>query len=331
MLVSLAAILRQLAGMLRARTSRGSGRSPWAHVVLAPIETPRGFGRITAALFLRAIERAEGLERARRARGDGSVVTAATHAVAVELTARGYHYPDGIPALAEIHLAIPAGERVAILGPNGAGKTTLLLHLAGLLPERQPYLHRHAHSDEPHRHEAAPRVVVDGVAVSSANVGKVRERVGIVFQDPDEQLIGLTVEEDVAFGPRARKWSDSAVASAVTEALAAVGLSGFESRLPHHLSAGREAARLSGRGPGLPAGIAAPRRAVVWTRSPRAARARRPLAGFTATQVIASHDLTLVAGLCGRAVVMDRGAIVAQGPTEELLSNRELLRSHGLD
>jgi cobalt/nickel transport system ATP-binding protein len=246
------------------------------------------------------------------------------------LTAPGYHYPDGVPALVSIRLEVESGERVAILGPNGAGKTTLLLHLAALLPERQRYLHRHVEGERPHRHETAPRVTIDGIVVSSQTVGSVRERVGIVFQDPDDQLIGLTVEEDVAYGPRARKWPEADVAVAVSEALAAVGLSGFAARLPHHLSTG-EKRRV------CLAGVLASRPGLLLLDEPSSGldpRGRRELhgllLGLAATQVIASHDLDFVSRLCTRAVVLDRGAIVAQGPIDELLSDQPLLRRHGL-
>lgn len=259
------------------------------------------------------------------------MVKAVIRPVPVTLTAPGYHYPDGAPALAEIRLAVAAGERVALLGGNGAGKTTLLLHLAALLPERQRYLHRHARDDRPHRHEAPPGVAIDGIVVSEKTVGNVRERVGIVFQDPDDQLIGLTVVEDVAYGPRARKWPEHEVTLAVSEALSSVGLSGFESRLPHHLSAG-EKRRV------CLAGVLACRPGLLLLDEPSSGldpRGRRELTellgGLAATQVIASHDLGFVARLCTRAVILDRGAIVARGPTDELLSDRALLRRHGLD
>jgi energy-coupling factor transporter ATP-binding protein EcfA2 len=251
--------------------------------------------------------------------------------VSLCLTVPGYHYPDGVPALAEIRLEVASGERVAILGPNGSGKTTLLLHLAALLPERRRYLHRHAPGDRPHRHETSPRVTIDGIGVSGRTAGSVRERVGVVFQDPDDQLIGLTVEEDVAYGSRARNWPEADVATAVSEALAAVGLSGCESRSPHHLSAG-EKRRV------CLAGVLACRPGLLLLDEPSAGldpRGRRELqgllAGLAATQVVASHDLDFVARLCSRAVVLDRGAIVAQGPIDQLLSDRLLLRRYGLD
>jgi energy-coupling factor transporter ATP-binding protein EcfA2 len=259
------------------------------------------------------------------------VVTAGIRPVAIELTTPGYHYPDGISALAPIRLSVGAGERVALLGENGAGKTTLLLHLAALLPERQRYLHRHLHDDRPHRHEAAPSVTIDGIVVSKATVGSVRERVGVVFQDPDDQLIGLTVGEDVAYGPRARKWPEPDIAAAVSEALAAVGLAGFESRLPHHLSAG-EKRRV------CIAGVLACRPGLLLLDEPSSGldpRGRRELtallAGLAATQVIASHDLGFVASLCSRAVILERGAIVTEGAVAEILADRALLRCHGLE
>jgi cobalt/nickel transport system ATP-binding protein len=259
------------------------------------------------------------------------MVTEGIRPVAVELTAPGYHYPDGISALASIRFAVAAGERVALLGPNGAGKTTLLLHLAALLPERQRYFHRHLHDDRPHRHETAPRVELDGIVVSRDTVGSVRERVGLVFQDPDHQLIGLTVGEDVAYGPRARKWPEPDVAAAVAAALSAVGLSGFEARLPHHLSTG-EKRRV------CLAGVLACRPGLLLLDEPSGGldpRGRRELTallnGLAATQVIASHDLSFVASLCTRAVILERGAIVAQGAIDEILADRALLLRHGLD
>ena len=251
-------------------------------------------------------------------------------AVALEVAGLAYHYPDGSPALGGIDLRIAAGERVALLGPNGAGKSTLLLHLAGLLPERHRYLHAHGGHDHPHRHDVRGRIALDGIELSPGTLGRIRDRVGIVFQDPDDQLFGLTVGEDVAYGPRARRWDAAEVERAVREALASVQLAGFEARTPHHLSAGEKQRACI-------AGALACRPGLLLLDEPSSGldpRGRRELAtllaGLPATLVLASHDLEFVRRLCPRAVILDRGGVVADGATDALLADRALLEGHGL-
>jgi energy-coupling factor transporter ATP-binding protein EcfA2 len=258
-------------------------------------------------------------------------MTVRARPVAVTVDGLDYHYPDGVRALSGVRIAVEPGERVALLGPNGAGKSTLLLHLAALLPERQRYLHRHALTDVVHRHDAAPHVTIDGIVVAPQTVRKIRERVGIVFSDPDDQLIGLTVQEEVEFGPRARRWPEAEVGAVVSEALRAVGLAGFEQRSPHHLSAGEKRRACI-------AGVLACRPGLLLLDEPSSGldpRGRRELgdllAGLPATQVVASHDLGFVARLCSRIVILDRGAVVAEGEAEAILADGALLRRHGLD
>jgi cobalt/nickel transport system ATP-binding protein len=267
---------------------------------------------------------------ARASARDESAANAPRQGVSLEVTELAYHYPDGSPALRGASFSVAAGERVALLGPNGAGKSTLLLHLAGLLPERHRYLHEHGPQAAPHRHDASARIVVDGIALRRGSIRHVRDRVGIVFEDPDDQLFGLTVGEDVGYGPRARAWPEERVAAAVRRALDAVGLTGFEPRTPHHLSAGEKRRACI-------AGALACEPGLLLLDEPSSGidpRGRRELtellAGLRATLLVASHDLEFVRGLCSRALVLDQGRVVADGAIESLLSDRAFLLQHGL-
>lgn len=227
-----------------------------------------------------------------------------------------YRYPDGHEALCGLSFTLAPGERVALIGPNGAGKSTLLLHLNGLLPDRAP---------------ATPRVTVDGLPLVEANLAEVRRRVGLLFQDPDDQLFCPTVWEDVAFGPRQLGVAEPRLAQLVRDSLAQVGLAGFEERLPHHLSRGEK------RRVCLAGLLACDARLLVLDEptSDLDPRGRRELMGLLTRlpvgQLIATHDLEFVVEICPRAIVLDGGRIVADGPTLELLDDEALMLAHGLE
>ncbi len=235
---------------------------------------------------------------------------------AIEVSNLRYRYHDGTEALRGISFHVAAGECVAVLGPNGSGKSTLLLHLNGILPERI---------------ETPSPIQILGEPLVSANLQKVRRQVGLLFQDPDDQLFCPTVEEDVAFGPQQLGFSEAEIRARVQKALAEVRMEGFEHRATHHLSHG-EKRRV------CLAGVLACEPAILVMDEPTSdldPRGRRDfkalLRQIPATKLIATHDLELAVELCSRAIVLDRGEIVADGPTRELLNNEELMLAHGLE
>jgi cobalt/nickel transport system ATP-binding protein len=233
---------------------------------------------------------------------------------AIRVSGLTYSYPSGQIALSDLHLSIEAGETVGLIGPNGAGKTTLFLCLAGVL--KGP----------------AGAVAVDGLDPSvPAQRRQLPSRLGVVFQDSDDQLIHATVEDDVAFGPLNLGLSKEEARARVAEALTRVGLTGCEERVPFHLSGGEK------RRAAL-AGALATRPDVLLLDEPTMfldPRGRRELAKFLSeipgTKVIATHDLEFVLATCGRAVLLDAGRLCADGPACEVLSNAEAMDKHGLE
>jgi cobalt/nickel transport system ATP-binding protein len=222
-----------------------------------------------------------------------------------------FGYPDGQPALNNVNLTIYRGESVALVGPNGAGTSTLILHFNGVL-----------------RSNGHIRLL--GKPIDGKNLKWVRSRVGLVFQNPDDQLFSPTVFDDVAFGPVNMGYSNDEVRRAVTNALEMVGMEGFEKRSPHHLSVG-EKKRIA--------------IATVLSMSPEILVIDEPssnldprgkwdligvLDSLPVTRVIVSHDLELVEALCQRVVILDKGQVVADGLTKDILADKKLLADHGL-
>lgn len=223
-----------------------------------------------------------------------------------------FAYHDGQQALKGVSLQVAAGEKVALVGPNGAGKSTLLLHLNGLL---------HGDGD----------LAVGGLPVIKENLPVIRSQVGMVFQHPDDQLFSPTVFEDVAFGPLHLGLPEAEIRERVTQALAQVGMAGFEERLSHHLSLGQKKRVAI-------ATVLSMKPEILVLDEPSAGldpRARRALIhllqALELTMLVSTHDMMLVVELFPRMIIMDEGLIVADGSTSELMQDGALLEKHGLE
>lgn len=236
-----------------------------------------------------------------------------------------YGYPNGQAALSNISFEIQPGERVGLVGPNGAGKTTLLLHLNGLLPGNDiPNISRGSA-------EQSYPVRVAGLPAMQEHLPAIRKHVGLLFQDPDDQLFCSSVRDDVAFGPLNLGLSREEVRRRVAENLTAVGLSDFETRNTMQLSYG-ERKRV------CLAGVLACEPDVLALDEPTSNLDPRARRGFMqllrdcpAAQIIASHDLELILDLCSRVLVLDQGRLQADGDPTMILANERLMELHGLE
>ena len=234
----------------------------------------------------------------------------------LEIKELAFAYPDGNQALFGVNLSVQKGERVALLGPNGAGKTTLVMHMNGIHPTSHGSIH------------------VAGQLVDSKNkesIKEIRAKVGIVFQDPDDQLFMPTVGEDIAFGPYNMGKRGAELDAIVEEALQLVGMSEYKERPPHHLSFGQ-------RRRVAVATVLAMKPEILVMDEPSSnldPASRRELADIVrsldVTIVMVTHDLPYALELCERSVILSGGIIVADAPTRDVLSNAQLLASHRLE
>lgn len=231
----------------------------------------------------------------------------------IELIGAGCVYPDGHRALRSLNLSISPGQRVGLVGANGAGKTTMLSLLTGLLLPKEG------------------AVAIGGELLSKANLEAVRSRLGFVFQDADDQLFMPTIQEDVAFGPRAARLPETVVAERVDSALSQTGILHLKDRFTWKLSGGEKRAAAI-------ASVLACTPEFLILDEPTAGldpRSRRNLmallSGMPQGCLIASHDMDFVLGICQRTVILKGGEIAADGPTHVLLRDQELLETCGLE
>lgn len=224
-----------------------------------------------------------------------------------------FKYPDGTKALNGINILITHGESVGIVGANGSGKTTFLMHLNGyLLP-------------------TSGTINIGDVILNKKTRLEIRRKVGVVFQNPDDQLFMPTVYEDVAFGPLNLGLDEKTVEMKVKKALETVGCFDLKDKPPHHLSGGQKRAVAI-------ASVIAMEPDILAMDEPSSnldPKSRRSLInllkGFSHTKIIASHDLDMILDVCSRCVVIKDGVIVADGPSESILSDERLLEENNLE
>ncbi len=250
--------------------------------------------------------------KTRDASGETGAVSVPAAIPALQITGLRYTYPDGTEALTGVDLTIPHGESLALIGPNGAGKSTLALHIPGLI-------------------EGEGEIRVYGTIVGPRTLREVRSRIGIVFQDPEDQLFMPTLEQDVAFGPLNQRLTPEEVEKRVTEALRAVGLEELSHRPPSRLSFGQKKRAAL-------ATVLAMKPDLLVLDEPSSnldPAARRSLAellvSIDATRLVVTHDLPYALQTCRRVAVMSHGRIIADGPAPHIIGDRKLLAAAGLE
>jgi cobalt/nickel transport system ATP-binding protein len=230
----------------------------------------------------------------------------------IEIKNLNFSYPDGTVALQDVSLSIAPGEKVALVGPNGAGKSTLILHLNGIL-------------------SGQGLVRVCSLEVVKENLGRVRSSVGLVFQSPEDQLFSPTVFDDVAFGPLYQGFPPNEVMRRVDQALEAVHMLGYKKRISHHLSMG-EKKRIA-----IATALSMHPEVLVLDEptgglDPRSRRSLiHLLEELPLTMLVSTHDMLLVNEIFPRTIILDEGRVVADGPTQSLMDDTELLEAHGLE
>ena len=230
----------------------------------------------------------------------------------VEINHLSYHYPDGTPALRDIHLEVYQHESIAILGPNGAGKSTLLYHLNGTLM-------------------GEGEVIILGIPVNKNNLKEIRRRVGLVFQSPEDQLFCPTVFDDVAFGPLNMGLDEEEVRRRVTKALETMGLIGFEGRSAHHLSEGEKKRVALATVLSMDSEILALDEPTDNLDPTGSRLLMERIRSIPQTKFIVTHHLSVAADLCERAILLDEGRKIEDLSMGDLLRERALLERFGFD
>ena len=224
-----------------------------------------------------------------------------------------FSYPDGYEALKNINLEINKGDTLGVLGPNGAGKTTFILHLNGILGNLDDSIY------------------INNLSINEENLKKIREKVGIVFQDPDDQLFMPTVLEDVMFGPKNFGYTNEEAESKAIEALEKVKMKEFLNKPPHHLSFGQK------RKVAIASVIAInPELIVLDEPSSNLDPAYRRelieiLKNLDVTIILVTHDLPMALEICDESIILNNGEIKTRDKTYSILTNEKVMKENRLE